>query len=457
MKLGVRRDKLDEIQCVRRKVEAFERLLKANPKFQGKLLGRRDTHFNSAFSPPTYQPVVFLHVQEVTFSPYLVLLTVADAFTVTSLRQGMALRMHEYVECQEGRKRAAMLSQSCFAVNLYDTHGSAKVIYQALTMPNEEPASRWQDLCNHVATQTAQTFVTSFLTRWLRTHTEHVSLSIGPSLVPPLDLPRPIPKYRHSTSRPGFVDPEVWLWVRDMSKSAMIEMMRSGKGPMTEPPEATTQMLEKLADDPKNEIWILRGLPTRGIGKKSNGQANGARWINLVANLDCAWKGPCIEILNYFAERTPGSFVEERATSIVWRFWTIPPSPLMTILLSPLPRTMLHLLLRSHYSDRSWARHQAAEAQNHILDSLRERYGFHIVVLLNNISRSTAVGTILHLGGPACSPLGGSASVGDADYDGYWSSAIIGSGAGRTTSSTGGRVSSAVDSTLVLAIGGHAL
>ncbi|KAI5985768.1 hypothetical protein EDD15DRAFT_1623154 [Pisolithus albus] len=94
----------------------------------------------------------------------------------------------------------------------------------------------------------------------------------------------------------------------------------------------------------------------------------------------------------------------------------------------------------------------------------KERYGLRIVsgqnsvlVLSNNISRSTAVGTILYLGGPACSPLGGSASVGDADYDGYWSSVTIGGGAGRTTSSTGERVSSAVDSTLVLAIGGDEL
>ncbi|KAI6107086.1 hypothetical protein EDD16DRAFT_121566 [Pisolithus croceorrhizus] len=108
----------------------------------------------------------------------------------------------------------------------------------------------------------------------------------------------------------------------------------------------------------------------------------------------------------------------------------------------------------AHDSDRSWARRQAAEAQNHIFDSLGERYGLRIIlgrnsflVLLNNISRSTAVGTILHPGGPACSPLGGSAGVGDADYDGYWSSVTIEGSTGRTTSSTGGRVSSAEDST----------
>ena len=35
---------------------------------------------------------VFLHTQDLTFSQYLALLSVADAFLVTSLREGMALR-----------------------------------------------------------------------------------------------------------------------------------------------------------------------------------------------------------------------------------------------------------------------------------------------------------------------------------------------------------------------------
>ena len=56
---------------------------------------------NAAFSTLTYQPIVFLHTQDVTFGQYLALLTVTDAFLLTSLREGMVLRTHEFVECQE--------------------------------------------------------------------------------------------------------------------------------------------------------------------------------------------------------------------------------------------------------------------------------------------------------------------------------------------------------------------
>jgi hypothetical protein len=59
-----------------------------------------------------------------------------------------------------------------------------------------------------------------------------------------------------------------------------------------------------------------------------------------------------------FMERTPGSFIEERAASIVWRFWTGP---------------------IDDSADRQWALRQIAKAQNHIFDSFGERYGLRMI------------------------------------------------------------------------------
>ncbi|KAF8575194.1 glycosyltransferase family 20 protein [Ramaria rubella] len=107
MKLIVGRDKLDEVQGVRHKLLAFEAFLSRFPEFQGEVVliqvalstteenelqgGVSDlvSRINSRFSSLTYQPVVFLHTQDLTFSQYLALLTVADAFIVTSLREDM--------------------------------------------------------------------------------------------------------------------------------------------------------------------------------------------------------------------------------------------------------------------------------------------------------------------------------------------------------------------------------
>jgi hypothetical protein len=129
MKILVGRDKLDQVQGVRHKIQAFEYFLDKYPHFQGKVVliqvalqttesnelagGVPDlvSRVNSRFSTLTYQPVVFLHTQDLTFTQYIALLSVADAFIVTSLREGMALRTHEFVECQEGRWRPLVLSE----------------------------------------------------------------------------------------------------------------------------------------------------------------------------------------------------------------------------------------------------------------------------------------------------------------------------------------------------------
>ncbi|TFK37501.1 alpha,alpha-trehalose-phosphate synthase [Crucibulum laeve] len=441
MKIVVGRDKLDEVQGVRHKIQAFEAFLDKYPEFQGKVVliqvalqttesnelagGVADvvSRINSRFSTLTYQPVVFLHTQDLTFSQYLALLTVGDAFIVTSLREGMALRTHEFVECQDERARPLILSEftgsysysgfrSCIAINPWDTRGTAFAIHQALTMPDDEARSRWEDLHNHVTTQTAQAFVTSFLNRCVRAHTEHQQDDLNES-VPPIDVARVLPRYKHSQKRLVLVDFEGTLWKRDLSKEGLGKMLRGE----FEFPTAALEVLKRLAEDKRNDVWLLSGLPVKGVldkvaelvpkigivaengcyikTKQPRGSNVPGEWINMVSNFNLTWKTACLEILHYFTERTPGSFVEERQASIVWRYWTGAPD----------------------HPDRQWARRQAAEAQNHIFDSLGERYGLRIIpgknsflVLPNHVSRSTAVGAILHPGGPARSSLAGRAA-----------------------------------------------
>ncbi|KAF8332454.1 glycosyltransferase family 20 protein [Amanita rubescens] len=436
-KIIVGRDKLDEVQGVRHKILAFERFLDQNPEFQEKVVliqvalqtteinefhgGVADvvSRINSRYSTLTYQPVIFLHTQDLTFSQYLALLIVADAFMVTSLREGMALRTHEYVICQEGNYHPLILSEftgsysysgfrSCIAVNPWDKRDTANAIHQAFTMDREQMKTRWEELHSHVVAQTAQAFVTSFLTRCVRAHTEHMLHDL--SEVPTFDAPLVIPRWKHSSRRIILVDFEATLWKRDLTKEGLATVM-AGE---VEIPEEPLNVLKSLAENKNNEVWLLSGLQVKGvldrvaekipklgivaengcfIRPRPNARKNTGEWLNMVSNLDMSWKNACLEMLHYFTERTPGSFVEEREASVVWRYWTGE---------------------TKDGSVRPWARRQAAEAQNHIFDSLGERFGLRIIpgknsflVLPNNISRSTAVGAILHPGGPARSPLSG--------------------------------------------------
>ncbi|KAJ4490133.1 glycosyltransferase family 20-domain-containing protein [Lentinula aciculospora] len=487
MKLVVGRDKLDDIQGVYQKMQAFDVFLTKHPEWVGKVVliqlaipnsqphsstshssvstSNLDSdsgditsaimttvsHINSQFSTLTYQPVVLLHTQDVDFSQYLALLSVADVFLVTSLREGMALRTHEFVCCQSGRadelvfgnegtmpngesasdrKGVLVLSEftgsysysgfrSCIAINPWDARGTAEAINTALYMPRAEARTRWEELHNHVIAQTAQAFVANFLSRCLRANGEHICHkdTERAGAVRVLDEKAIVEKWSGQTQGKKLI-------LVDWEGTLVGDYLPAGASGATSEREvqkeqefktAITVLKKLVAQEEKNEVWLLSGLPIKvleRISKEVGGRIgivaeNGCflktiepsvaggtgTWITMVANFNMTWKSSCLEILNYFSERTPGSFVEEREASVVWRFWTGP---------------------SEDSADHQWARRQAAEAQNHIFDSLGERYGLRIIpgansflVLPTKISRSTAVGAILNPDGPAQSPFAG--------------------------------------------------
>ena len=79
--------------------------------------------------------------------------------------------------------------------------------------------------------------------------------------VPPLDLSRVLPRYKHSRKRLILVDFEGTLWVRDLTRAGLVGM---AKGEY-EFPEEVANVLGRLADDSRNEVWLLSGLRVDGV------------------------------------------------------------------------------------------------------------------------------------------------------------------------------------------------
>lgn len=103
--------------------------------------------------------------------------------------------------------------------------------------------------------QTAQAFVTAFLTRVLRCNIEHLR---GDAVdVPALDVGPLLPRYKHSARRLLLVDLEGTLWTG-----------RDPRAPEFTPPEEAIRLLGKLAGDARNEVWLLSGLPVEGKMEK---------------------------------------------------------------------------------------------------------------------------------------------------------------------------------------------
>ncbi|PWN51744.1 hypothetical protein IE53DRAFT_367797 [Violaceomyces palustris] len=383
----VGRDKLDWIKGVRQKLLAFEVFLDEHPEWAGEVvliqvalatteeneeIGEATdvvSRINNKYASLTYQPVVFLHVQDITFSQYLALLTVADAFLASSLREGMNLTSHEYVVCQEVRHRPLILSEftgtysglrACIGINPWNTKQVAHAIHKALTMGESEMVQRWTDLHRVVVTQTAQQWITSLLGHLERAHLEQERLEN--MFIPRLEVAQLVSEWRAAHSRLLLLDLEDTL--------AQIDHLEVYKRGGFDPPEPLVNLLNELTADNKNVVYVMTSMGpsdlsalserVRDIGLVAeNGcfvkHSGENQWTSLVAAADLR---PVREILSYFTERTPGSYIEERGASICWRFWSE--------------------AFGSHSShEAQWARRQSAEVSNLI----HERFSHSLRVI----------------------------------------------------------------------------
>ena len=427
------RDKLDWIKGVRHKLRGFELFLDENPSWVGRVvlvqvalatvqdaseMGETTaivTRINNKYGSLTYQPVVFLHVQEITFGQYLALLSVADAFLAMSLREGMNLTTHEYVICQESKKRPLILSEftgtystlrACIGVNPWDTRQVANAINCALTMEPDEMHARWTDLYGTVVAQSAQFWVTSVLSQLQRAYLSqpHVTSLFTPRLV----AAQMVSEWRAACSRLVVVDLEQTLVLQDA-----LHVHEHG----FVPPAEIIALLQALVEDDKNYVYVLSGKSCRELDQiaerinriglvAENGcyvrHCLSPEWTSLVSGFSLAWKEHVIEIMRYYTERTPGSWIETRRASITWRFAVDAASPTARM-------------------DHRWALRQAAEMRSLIYDSIGERFSLRILVGVNsfvimpkNVSRATAVQHIVGLDSmgmlPALAPA--TASVG---------------------------------------------
>ena len=105
-------------------------------------------------------------------------------------------------------------------------------------------------------TQTAQSFVMTFLSRCLRASAEQARKDLMSSATP-LDLTLLLPRYKHSRKRLILVDFEGTLWQRDISKKGLLQSPFS-------PPREALEVLNRLAEDGRNDVWLLSGLAVKG-------------------------------------------------------------------------------------------------------------------------------------------------------------------------------------------------
>ncbi|KAI2636103.1 family 20 glycosyltransferase [Xylaria nigripes] len=354
-KIIVGRDKLDLVRGVRQKLLAFELFLKKNPFWRDKIVliqvalsaseksgleaavGEIVARINSSWANLSHQPVVYLK-QDIPYSQYLALLTIADGLMITSQREGMNLTSHEFIVCQDGaycdRKHGSLIlseftgTSSLFGgrelkVNPWSYRECSDAIRQAVEMSSEERASRWSSLREVVSRQTGSHWFNSFLSQLDRSYEfQHRHDQVS---VPRLNSNQLVKQYSQSQRRLFLLDHEDTL--------IPYEAMKSG---VPANPHRTISVLNDLVYDSRNTVFIMsarkpdevdrlfRLVPNIGLVAENGsfvkypGQNS---WTEFADRQRVAvWKESVRNILQYYLERTPGSEIEDRNCSLIFHF-----------------------------------------------------------------------------------------------------------------------------------------
>jgi trehalose 6-phosphate synthase complex regulatory subunit len=354
--LIVARDKLDNVHGVKQKLLAYELFMNLYPELAEKTVliqvatstseqselittvSNIGARIASNYSTLLTQPLLFLK-QDIAFAEYLALISMADVLMISSLRDGMNLTGHEYIYCQDGKvggKKYGPLILSEFtgsaavlhdqiSINPWDHHQMARAIKTALEMEEAEKQRRWASLHSVVTTRTGALWVKYLSAALAKAHEEHKQRAS--TSVPRLSQVLVSEKYKRSRNRLFIIDYE-----------GTIASHKTKDGIPLSSPTRVVDVMNDLMSDFRNTVYVMSGrrpeelhsvfrtatglglIAENGCFIRQYGEAND-EWDHLVDQEQTAqWKEAVKRILEYHVERVDGSYIEERHTSVFFRY-----------------------------------------------------------------------------------------------------------------------------------------
>ncbi len=285
----------------------------------GRLNGKYATLHNS--------PIHFIH-GSVEFADLCALYSIADAGLVTPLIDGMNLVAKEYLACQRDHSGPLILSEFAGAaeelfhallVNPYDAQAVADSVTRALAMPPEEKRARNEPMRARIKEHDAQHWAASFIEELAR-----------------LQPDTPVPESTDLSAACAEL-------ARTLADGGRVGIFLDYDGTLREivrdPAAATPDgellaLLESLAARPGIDVTVISGRSADDLQKMFGDRPFGliaehgaserapgsGEWQALDARTGDDWKEQVRPILRLATGATPGSFVEEKRTSLVWHY-----------------------------------------------------------------------------------------------------------------------------------------
>jgi trehalose 6-phosphate synthase/phosphatase len=349
-------DRLDYTKGIPNRFRAFDRLLRDFPEFRENVvmiqvavpsrenvatyaeLGHETDELvgqiNGRWGTPEWTPLVYIRRGRPA-AELAALYATADVCWVAPLRDGMNLVAKEYVACKEGRGGALVLSEFAGAaaelgeaiqVNPYDEERTAEAVARALTMPEDEQRQRMGAMYRRVLRHDVFAWGERFVQSLREAAAQQASRTADRP--PVLNVNDLVNAYRAAKRRLLLLDYDGTLVGFAKRPSDAV------------PPASLVETIRALAADEGNAVAIVSGRSGRDL----------ERWFGQVPRLwlaaehgamlrtpgDPAWRAPrsisspdwkdrVRGILEHYADRTPGSFIEEKELALVWHYRAVHP------------------------------------------------------------------------------------------------------------------------------------
>lgn len=298
-------------------VEEYQQLQADVESRVGRINGKYATLRNS--------PVHFIH-GSVKFEQLLALYALADVGLVTPLIDGMNLVAKEYVAAQRDEAGVLVLSEfagaaeelfNALIVNPYDTRGVARAIGEALAMPVAERRARMRPMRARVMTFDAAAWAKTFIDDLNRFEASIRETGRAEEAV------KRVREARAAGKRIGlFLDYDGTL--REIEREPQAAFPNAG----------VRDLLARLQGRDDVDVTIISGrkpedleawLGDYGFGLiAEHGAAirrpGSMEWEQLDRTVSYAWKEQIARVLQLHEQSTPGSFIEDKRTSLVWHY-----------------------------------------------------------------------------------------------------------------------------------------
>ncbi len=337
-------DRLDYTKGVTNRLNAFETFLQNYPEWKEKVVfllvivpsreeiskyGERKkmielniARINGTLGNYKWSPVVYQY-QSVDFDKLIALYTSADVALISPVRDGMNLVAKEYVASRKDLKGSLILSvmagaakelQESLTINPYDTEQIAVKLNYALNMNEEEQGRRLKRMQLYLKKHDVFKWASGFLDQVEEMHNKDTKAQA----LTESNREMLLEKYDEAKKR---------LLLLDFDGTLVNLMPRPE---LAVPDKKLINLLEKLAENPKNEVWIISGrnreflehwlgqLPI-GLVAEHGGYIKTKTWDSVIKDTP-EWKDRVIEIMHDYTDTNAESFVEIKEWGVAWHY-----------------------------------------------------------------------------------------------------------------------------------------